>query len=91
MRRGEMVLFEWKDVDFTRQTIFLRTSKNGSARSVPLSTEAISLLQALPRNDNGKVFGVRPDTLTQAFSRSLQRARKEYEKECAEQGIILEF
>ena len=85
MRRGEMVLFEWKDVDFDKRTIFLRMTKNGTARAVPLSTGAMALLEALPRTD-GKVFGVRPDTLTQAFSRSLQRARKEYEKECAEQG-----
>lgn len=85
MRRGEMVLFEWKDVDFDKQTIFLRTTKNGTARTVPLSTTAMSLLQALPRTD-GKVFGVRADTITQAFSRSLQRARKIYEQECIERN-----
>ena len=86
MRRGEMVLFEWKDVDFERRTIFLRMTKNGSARSVPLSTDAMAILQGLPTRGEGKVFCVRPDALTQAFSRSLQRARKLYEKECAEQG-----
>jgi integrase len=83
MRRGELVLFEWKDIDFDKQTIFLRTTKNGSARTVPLSTKAMALLQALPKTE-GKVFGVRADTLTQAFSRSLQRARKIYEQECME-------
>lgn len=86
MRRGEMTLFEWRDVDFDKRTIYLRMTKNGSARAVPLSTAAMALLEALPRTD-GKVFSVRADSLTQAFSRSLQRARKEYEKECAEQGI----
>jgi integrase len=85
MRRGEMVLFEWKDVDFDKQTIFLPTTKNGSARTVPLSTKAVSLLKALPRTD-GKVFGVRGDTITQAFSRSLKRARKIYEQECLERN-----
>lgn len=89
MRRSEMVFFEWKDVDFERRTIFLRMTKNGSARSVPLSTDAMALLQMLPRND-GKVFGVRADTLTQAFSRSLQRARKIYEEECVEQNKPVE-
>jgi len=86
MRRGEMTLFEWKDVDFDKRTIYLRMTKNGTARAVPLSTTAMALLEALPRTD-GRVFSVRADSITQAFSRSVQRARKEYEKECAEQGI----
>jgi integrase len=85
MRRGEMVSFEWRDVDFDKQTIFLSTTKNGSARTVPLSTKAILLLKALPKTE-GKVFEVRADTITQAFSRSLQRARKIYEQECIERN-----
>lgn len=90
MRRGEMVLFEWKDVDFDKRTIYLRTTKNGSARVVPLSSKAIALLKMLPKHENGKVFNVRADTLTQAFSRSLKRARRLYEEECVEKNIPID-
>jgi integrase len=67
MRRGEMVVFEWKD-GLERQTILLHTTKNGSARTVPLSTEAMALLKTLPTRDEGNVFGFRPDANSRFFT-----------------------
>ncbi|EQD25943.1 phage integrase family protein, partial [mine drainage metagenome] len=55
-------------------TAHLPHTKNGSARDVPLSSRAVAILHALPRRIDGRVFGLRPDSVTQAFERAAQRA-----------------
>lgn len=86
MRRGEMVSFKPEDVSLHRQTVRLNETKNGDARVVPLSRAAVEVLRGLPESDKGGVFGVVPDSVTQAFSRALKRARAAYERWCAESG-----
>lgn len=56
MRAGEIVGLEWSRVDIGLQVATLPLTKNGSARDVPLSREAVRLLEALPRAD--PVFGL---------------------------------
>ena len=56
MRRGEIHKLLWKDVDLGKCTAQLLDTKNGEDRTIPLSTRAIGVLKALPRNINGKVF-----------------------------------
>lgn len=56
MRAGEICGLEWSRVDLARRVASLPETKNGTAREVPLSAEAISLLKALPRMDT--VFGL---------------------------------
>lgn len=48
LRAGEVAGLTWDDVDLERRTLRLTMTKNGSARDVPLSTEAVRLLRALP-------------------------------------------
>lgn len=86
MRRGEMASIRWRDVNLDDQIIRLYDTKNGEDRTVPLSTRAVAILRALPRK-NEQVFGVRPDSMTQAFIRARERARRLYEKDCKENGI----
>ncbi|MBU2846985.1 site-specific integrase [Acidithiobacillus ferriphilus] len=56
MRRGEIQKLLWKDVDLIKCTAQLLDTKNGEDRTIPLSSRAIAVLKALPRNINGKVF-----------------------------------
>jgi integrase len=46
MRRGELLNLTWQDVDFVGQTIFVRTSKSGEGRRLPMSPTAYSTLSA---------------------------------------------
>ena len=83
-RRGELSRMTWDLVDLKKRTAILLETKNGEKRIVPLSTEAVRILSSLPRKIDGEVWGMEPDSITQAFLRSLARARKNYERECEE-------
>lgn len=86
MRRGEMVGFGPEDLSLHRQVIRLDETKNGDPRVVPLSLAAVEVLRNLPETDKNGMFGVVPDSVTQAFGRALKRARTAYEGWCKETG-----
>ena len=50
MRAGEILTCAWSQVDLQGGCIRLSMTKNGSKRTVPLSLEAIRVLEALPRS-----------------------------------------
>ena len=64
----------------------LPETKNGEKRIVPLSTAAIRILERIPRRIDGKVWGVEPHSISQAFRKAVSRARNIYEKGCEEKG-----
>ncbi|MGD9788619.1 MAG: site-specific integrase [Sulfuricellaceae bacterium] len=70
MRRGELLALRWEDVDTKRQVARILDSKNGEARSVPLSSRAVAVLEALPRSIDGRVFPTTEDAVKKAFSRA---------------------
>ena len=74
MRRGELCALQWEHVEIKARTAHVPHTKNGHARTVPLSTRAVDVLRALPRRLDGRVFGLRPDSVTQAFERATVRA-----------------
>ena len=86
MRRSELAGMTWDLVDLKKRTVTLPDTKNGEKRIVPLSTEACRILSDLPRRLDGKVWGMEPDSITQAFIRALSRARKAYEQGCEGKG-----
>ena len=90
MRRSELAGMTWNRVDIKKRTVTLLETKNGEKRIVPLSTEAVRILSELTQTIDGKVWGMAPDSITQAFIRSLSRARSSYEKECEETGMKLD-
>jgi integrase len=47
MRRGELLKLTWDEVDFVSGTIFVRTSKSGEGRRIPMSPTAHRTLSAL--------------------------------------------
>ena len=60
--------------DVDARKLHLPHTKNGHERAVPLSSRAVELLSALPRRDDGRVFSMRPDSVTQAFERAAKQA-----------------
>ncbi|MFZ4772688.1 MAG: tyrosine-type recombinase/integrase [Chlamydiia bacterium] len=47
MRQGEILSLHWEDIDFDREHIHIRTSKNGKSRRVPLDFEVAIHLRTL--------------------------------------------
>jgi len=72
MRAGEIAGLTWDRVDLDRRVARLTHTKNGRPRDVPLSSEAIRLLQALPPDD--PVFGLTPRQLDVLFRKVRDRA-----------------
>ncbi len=74
MRRSELLSLRWEHLDLQKRTIFLKITKNGTSRTVPLSTSAIQILTEMPRNIDGRVFPVTHEVVSQAFNRARKRA-----------------
>lgn len=74
MRRGELVELRWSNVNLEVQTAHLPMTKNGTARTVPLSKKAVATLAGLPRSIDGSVIPVKGNTLHAAFRKACKRA-----------------
>lgn len=74
MRRGEICGMRWTDIDLTKSTLHIPTTKTGAPREIPLSPRAKAVLLALPRRIDGSVFSLSADSITQAFDRACKRA-----------------
>ena len=70
MRRGELLSLRWEHIDIAHRTAHIELTKNGEARTVPLSTKAIETLLKLPRSIDGRVFPVTHEVVSQAFNRA---------------------
>lgn len=86
MRRGEIGKIQWNDVCLKNQVLTLHDTKNGERRDVALSRAAVAVLQSLPRRIDGRVFGLLPESISQAFERARDRARTAYEQDCEKAG-----
>jgi len=75
MLRSEIAAVTWDNVNLKTRTVYLPNTKNGKARSVPLSPEALSILESMPHNISGSVFGMPPDTITKAMRITRQTAK----------------
>ena len=51
MRASEIVRLSWSDLDLERRVIHIPLTKNGHARDVPMTLEAVRLVQELPAAD----------------------------------------
>lgn len=74
MRRGELMVIQWRDVDLIGRTIVLHTSKNGEGRVVPLSSKAVAVLENLASR-SGAVFPISSYALAANFTRAVRQAR----------------
>ncbi len=74
MRQGEILRLTRDTVDFEKRTAYLPKTKNGSARTVPLSSRAVELLHQLPRKENGQLFSVSAASCDALFRKAKARA-----------------
>lgn len=56
MRRGELLELQWDQIDLNLQTIYIKRSKSGRPRVIPISRRALAALD-LVRKTSGAVFG----------------------------------
>ena len=57
VRRGEMLSLKWADVNLEQRRLYLRNTKNGAVRILPLSDAALQVLGTLPNGlADGLVF-----------------------------------
>ncbi len=74
MRKGELLALDWQRVDLNGRTALLPITKNGRARTVPLSSRAVAVLEAMPGSREGPVLKIRSAALHAAFARARTRA-----------------
>mgnify|MGYP000715758548 CR=1 FL=1 len=78
MRLSELLSLEWKDINLLKRIVFLSDTKNGSSRTIPLSSTAMAILSDMPRNiTNKRVFytwSQRPSAMNGAWKNATVRA-----------------
>jgi integrase len=74
MRRGEIAGMRWEHLNVEGRVLLVPVTKNGTAKRVPLSLIALAVLDGLPRRPDGRVWGIRADSISQAFERVCKAA-----------------
>lgn len=74
-RRGEALALKWSDVDLAKRLAVFRDTKTGDDRVIPLSSHAVKVLAALPRDLKGYVFPAPIPTIRTAFECACERAK----------------
>lgn len=82
LRRSELANIEREFIDITRRVLYVPNSKSDwktgkKGRVVPLSPLAVEILKSIPSRLHGPIFGMKPESISQAFERL-----------CEKQGII---
>lgn len=75
MRRGEILGLRWSDISFDKHTAYIPLTKNGTSRTVPLSSEALTILRELPRSLDGRVFPINGPNLSVIFDKARRIAK----------------
>jgi integrase len=75
MRRNELASLMWNDIDLKKQTAHLPKTKTDVPRTVPLSKATIVALEAFGVKDQGKVFSLQGESMSQAFERACEKHR----------------
>lgn len=75
MRSSEMLGMRWEHANLNNRTVFLPDTKNGSTRTVPLSTRALNAIHALPRAINGRIFSSGYHSIHNAFKLAVTKAQ----------------
>lgn len=77
MRAGEITSLKWEHINVTQRTAYLPQTKNGYARTVPLSTKAVEILKHLAELEVDKensVFQLSSRSLDAIFRKLKRRA-----------------
>ncbi|TXN68133.1 site-specific integrase [Methylobacterium sp. WL6] len=77
MRRGEVLRLRWQDIDWTKRTLLIPTTKNGHARTIPLTGRALAVLRermAVATWGELRVFPTTEDAVKTAWRWVMKRA-----------------
>lgn len=74
LRRKEIALMEWKDVDLEDRAIFVRHTKGYRSRTVPFGERLWVTLKSYNVNNGGRMFTLQPNGVSQMISRLSERA-----------------
>ena len=69
MRRGEILSAKWENFKIKDKTLSLPITKNGFRREVPLSKEALKILERLKPQASGLIFPVSGNALQLTWKR----------------------
>ncbi|MRR50356.1 MAG: site-specific integrase [Rhodocyclaceae bacterium] len=69
MRRSELLALTFDDIDHERRHALVSKSKNGRPRKVPLSRRALEVIEALPRNESGRLLDLSANALQLGYFR----------------------
>lgn len=74
LRFSEIARLQWKDIDLTNNTLYVSQSKNGHARTIPLTDTLKSAFQAMTRDEPGTLM------FTGRAGRPLKEVSKTFER-----------
>jgi integrase len=74
MRRAEILRMQWSDINWENQTLHIPETKNGHPRTIPLTEDAVRLLELLPHSLGGRIIPISATCLRMAWDRALRRA-----------------
>ncbi|MHB8255308.1 MAG: site-specific integrase [Acidiferrobacter sp.] len=74
MRRGEIAAMRWEHLDRKARVLLIPETKTGTPRRVPLSVAALAVLDALPKQIDGRVFAVHAASMSRAFAKTCKTA-----------------
>lgn len=75
MRRNELASLLWDDVDLKKQTAYLPKTKTDIPRTIPLSKAAVAALKTFGPTNEGRVFSLQAESMSQAFERACESHR----------------
>ena len=74
LRRKEIALMEWRDVDLAERTIFVRHTKGYRSRTVPFGERLWVTLSSYDYDYGGRLFQLQPNGVSQVIKRLSDRA-----------------
>jgi integrase len=84
MRQSEILGLTWDAVDMKRRVAHLAETKNGAARTVPLSTKALAILEGKgPHEPDDRIFPIAENWLRRVFAQACAAGRAQYLQDCA--------
>lgn len=73
MRRSELIKLQWEDIDWSKQLIHLKDTKNGESRQIPIFDKVKVVLESI-EGDKGPLFPIKEHAVTVAFRRTVKRS-----------------
>jgi integrase len=73
MRRSELIKLQWEDIDWSKQLIHLKDTKNGESRQIPIFDKVKVILESI-EGDKGPLFPIKEHAVTVAFRRTVKRS-----------------